>query len=225
MRGLCWAALNFQQSITHPTHLSANSTDSTGRRAHGIFSPLNGKIQLGWKMSSGEGSGLHGCLWKGCPLLLSPPQWIRVPQNTPLAQMGSPTSFHLALVFSFSNRRYSRRSSSSINNRQMTRTSTPMRNTPAMVLPTISGTLGGCGHSMGQTDGVGLQPLAKQRGCCGRVGSLPVAGQEEWGWDTSIKIDDDGVHLLAILLDHTEGHPAVLGILFPAFPVIYAHLC
>lgn len=42
---------------------------------------------------------------------------------------------------------------------------------------------------------------------------------------TSIRINDDGVHILAVLLDHKEGHPAVLGILFPAFPVVFAHLC
>lgn len=87
---------------------------------------------------------------------------------------GSLTSFHLALVFSFSNRRYSRRSSSSTKSRQMTRTRTPMRNTPAMVPPTIRGTLGGSGHSVGQTDSVGLQLLVKQRGwqpACGRAGA------------------------------------------------------
>lgn len=44
-------------------------------------------------------------------------------------------------------------------------------------------------------------------------------------WALSIRIDDDGVYLLTILLDHTEGHPTVLGILFPAFPILFAHLC
>lgn len=64
-----------------------------------------------------------------------------------MARMCCLTSFHLALLFSFSNRRYSRRSSSSIRILQATRITTPMRNTPATVPPTISDTLGGFGHS------------------------------------------------------------------------------
>lgn len=97
-----------------------------------------------------------------------------------------------------------------------------MRATPATVPPTISAILGGSGHSVGQTDGVRLQPLVRRRGHHGRASSLCAEGQEEQGWGTFFSINDDGVHLLAVFLDHAEGDPAVVGVLLPALP---AHPC
>lgn len=153
---------------------------------------------------------------------MSPKHVREHPSTPPPLRTGSLTSFHLALDFSFSNRRYSRRSNSSVKSRQISRSTRPMRATPATVPPTISAMLGGSGHSAGQTDGVQLQPLARQRGRCGRAGSPPAEGQKEQGWGTFFRIDSDGVNLLAVLLDHAEGDPAVLGVLLPA---LSAHPC
>lgn len=47
-----------------------------------------------------------------------------------------------------------------------------------------------------------------------------MAGQEEQGWGTFFRVDNDSVHLLAIILDHAEGDPAVVGVLLLALPAL-----
>lgn len=138
--------LDFQQCVTHPT-LTMNDADSTG-------SP---KVKQ-WEDPGLQHSG-HCQPW--LPLqMMSPPAHLpcmppacRCPKArcAPLLQTISLTSFHLAFDFSFSNLRYSRRSNSSVRNRQISRSTRPMRATPAMVPPTISPMLGGSGHSVEQT--------------------------------------------------------------------------
>lgn len=63
-----------------------------------------------------------------------------------------------------------------------------------------------------------LQGRQTASSCSPWQGSEAAAaeGQKEQGWGTFFRIDSDGVNLLAVLLDHAEGDPAVLGVLLPA---------